>query len=272
MESGPFYVIAGLPGEMASKIGEPIKGRVIPLALTGNEIKGQEITDRFIVDYKKKTGVTLCRPGKHEWALERCLQNQGEGGVYGINFATASGYGVNSLFVKYGIPFISGVTGATKEEESRLVEEVEKSNLCAIIDKNMSVPLVVFGAMLKYAAENFPGALKGYTGWGIDGHQSSKKDEISGTLVKWKVFWELLGVDFYTAKGDRTSKVGHGDHTMEVSSPERDVTLGFLTRVLGRQTYAQGVVEKALPFLTSSTEKGKQGKVYDMESVLREEY
>ena len=26
--------------------------------------------------------------------------------------------------------------------------------------------------MLNYAAENFPGALEGFTGWGIDSHQS----------------------------------------------------------------------------------------------------
>ncbi len=271
MRSEPSYVIAGLPGDMASRIHESIKKRVIPSALTGKEIKGKEITDEFIEDYKEKTGITLCRPDKHELTLKDCIKYCGVS-LYGINFATASGYEVNSLFVKHEIPFISGVTGATKEQESQLVKEVQKSKTCAIIDKNMSVPLVIFGAMLNYAAENFSGALKGYTGWGIDSHQSSKKDKISGSLVKWEDFFEQLGVEFYSAEGDRTSPLGHGDHTMEIASPDRTVTLGLSTRVLGRQTYVQGVVEKALPFLISSIEKGEQGKVYDMESVLKEKY
>ena len=163
------------------------------------------------------------------------------------------------------IPFISGVTGASKKNEEFLVEEVKKSDTWAIIDKNMSPALVIVGEMLRYAAETFPGALEGFSGYGIDSHQSTKLDPISGTLVGWGGLIKKLGVNFKPSEGDRTAEYGHGDHFIRLASEDGKVKLTIQTEVLGRETYAQATVKQVLPFLV----KGEKGNVYTTSDVLK---
>lgn len=272
-------LVAGFPGDMSTRVfnllGSDINAefsrasmpnRTTPV-LCGHEHKGQPIDDFMRNMYSKEDGIIMIKPDEIDENL-KTLKTQIPRKIYGINFADASGYDVNFKFVEHGIPFISGVTGASHEQESELVKAVVKSDICAVIDKNMSPALVVFGAMLKYAAETFPGALKGYTGFGIDEHQVAKKDGISGTLLKWTPYLEKLGIDFVPLKGSRKGDYGHADHIMRVSSPSGDVRLNWMTEVLGRDTYARGTVEKALPFLRDVMEN-HSGGVYDMETVLR---
>jgi len=275
-------ILAGLPGDMGTLIKdivESTKGLKLaklvdnqytvffPAALTGTKIKDKVIDEEFIHSYLKNERIRLIPPKDHEKVLEKMKEDYKED-LYGINFATAEGYSVNHLFAERDIPFISGVTGASPEKESELVKAVQSSDTCAIIDKNMSAPLIIFGSMLKYAAEKFPGALKGYTGYGIDEHQETKKDPISGTLVKWQKAFEKLGVKFYSANGSRQGGYGHADHFIRVSSPKGDVKLNFMTEVLGRDTYAQGTIESGLSFLATAINMKKKGKVYSMEDAL----
>ena len=178
--------------------------------------------------------------------------------LFGINFATAEGYDVNFMFAEQGIPFISGITGVSKEEESGLVKCVEASEINAVIDKNMNPALVLMGAMLRYASVQFPNALEGFSGYGIDSHQMGKKDEISGTMVKW--------ADYF--KADRTAKFGHGYHDIKLMGPDGTTELNFGTKVLGRDSYADFTIKRALPFLVGK-DKDK-GLVYSMEDVLSE--
>jgi len=270
-------ILVGLPGDMPTRIGNIVnetknvnlaKYDQDDTALTGEEIKGKKIDDKFIADYYNSKGIHLIPPEDHEKTLVE-LKKGYKDSLLGINFATVEGHGVNSLFVKYEIPFIYGGTGVDPEEESKLEKAVKESNICAVIDKNMSTPLVVFGAMLKYAGETFPGALKGFSGYGVDSHQDTKKDPISGTFVKWGDAIKKLGVNFVPTKGDRTATYGHGDHFIRIASPDGKVKLTFQTEVLERDTYAQGTVEKALPFLVNAMEKGEKGKVYSMANTLR---
>lgn len=263
--------LVGLPGDMATRNKNVIDS--LPrinladsCALTGEKHRGQTIDEKFISRYEEKTGIRLFKPHMHEIRLLQLRDDYVS--LYGINAATAEGYGVNELFVKNKIPFISMTTGVSAEEEGRLVGLVKGSKVNAIIDKNMSSALVVFGAMLNYAAEKFPNALEGYTGFGMDEHQKTKTDPISGSLLKWQKAFEKMGVDFYSALGSRKGDYGHADHFMRVSSPTGDVKLNWMTEVLGRDTYANGAVRKGLPFLIEADKKGIKGKVYSMEDAL----
>ncbi len=273
---GNQIILAGLPGDMATRVRnvvdsteriELVRERI---ALTGEKIKEVAIDERFISKYCANTGIFLIKPVDHEQRISGLREHHER--LYGINAATAEGYGVNNLFVKYRIPFISMTTGASKEDESRLVEAVRESGINAIIDKNMSPALIVFGAMLKYGGEKFKDALTGYTGFGVDEHQASKAEGISGTLMMWGPFFRAMGIDFEPLKGSRKGDYGHADHFMRVSSPTGDVRLNWMTEVLGRDDYAKGAVHKGLPFLIQATEKGIKGKVYSMENALSLNY
>ncbi|MCK4522330.1 MAG: hypothetical protein KAU20_07195 [Nanoarchaeota archaeon] len=276
-------ILAGLPGDMPTRVKNVIDEiynfelttlthledrKPHYIALTGLKLKDKDIDKEYQDKYRKETNTDLIKPENHEGILAT-LKEEYKDSLFGINFATKEGYDVNFKFVKYGIPFISGVTGASKEQENELEKVVKESGICAVIDKNMSPALVVFGAMLKYASQTFPRALEGYSGYGIDSHQSTKKDEISGTLVKWAEPIKELGINFIPTKGDRTADYGHGDHFIRIASPDGTVKLTFQTEVLGRDTYAQGTVEKAMPFLTKKMDQGEKGQVYTMIDVLK---
>ncbi len=269
-------LLAGLPGDMATMIKDEIEassdfelvngGGNTKVALTGEYLKKYPISAKFLIDYTNEKNIVLYQPEDHEEIIGR-LKEDHKDNLYAINFATAEGYETNFLFTKFKIPFISGVTGAPKKMESDLVTTVKESGTWAVIDKNMSPSLVIVGEMLRYAAETFPGALEGFSGYGIDSHQLTKKDDISGTLVKWGGLIKKLGVNFKPAKGDRTAKYGHGDHFIRIASEDGNVKVTIQTEVLGRETYAQGTIRQALPFLV----KGKKGNVYTTSDALRGE-
>jgi dihydrodipicolinate reductase len=268
-------IVSGMPGDMATRVYREIqhsKEFMIPMLMGrrgGGVISLTGMTDlEEIAKYQDKNNLSgMIEPARHDVFLEEIKKQNPD--ILGVNFADAKGYDVNFKFVKYEIPFICGSTGATKEQESELVQAVKNSNLCAVIDKNMSIPLVLFGEMLNYAAREFPGALKGYTGFGVDEHQASKADGISGTLLKWADAYKALGIDFTPVKGSRKGDYGHADHFMRVSSPGGDVRINWMTEVMGRETYAKGTVEKSLPFLRDRMKAGEKGKVYSMTDVLK---
>ncbi|MFZ5955184.1 MAG: hypothetical protein ACOYT4_02060 [Nanoarchaeota archaeon] len=286
-----YIILSGLPGDMATKI----KDRIIDLpnfdlvqrffqglvphdgthpeyekrfALTGNQIKGKSIDSRFIENYENQHDIKLVSPVDHQSIISLASTNY-SGKIIGINFATAEGYNVNHLFAYYNIPFISGVTGVNKEQENDLEMRIKDSNICAVIDKNMSVPLVLISEMLKHISGEFSNSLTGFSGYGIDSHQKTKKDNVSGTLTKWSEYLDALGISFYCADGDRTAEYGHGDHFIRIASPEGDVKITLQTEVLGRTTYIDGVINHALPFLLNKMISGKKGQIYSMGDVLR---
>ena len=126
--------------------------------------------------------------------------------------------------------------------------------------------LLIQGEMLEHAGQTFPGVLEGYSGYGVDSHQSTKKDPISGTLLKWGDSLKKLGVNFKPLRGDRTSKYGHGDHFVRYVSEDGKIKMTIQTEVLGRDPYAQCTVRQLLPFLVN---KGSKGNVYTTSDALR---
>ena len=298
----PRILLVGLPGDMPTRILKQIQasgkyalaemtGKAnidltgmlkrdvsFGIALTGETIKDQPITDSFREDYLNANKILLAKPNEHRQVV-RVLREVHGANLFGINFADAGGYDVNFLLAEHGIPFISGSTGAPKERESALVKAVQEAAIPAVIDKNMSVPLVLVGAALQHLAKTFPNSLQGFSGWGIDSHQTGKKDTISGTLVKWAEPLKALGINFYTAEGDRTSPFLHGDHYLRMQSPDGTVKLDIQTQVSGRETYVSGTLDYALPFLIGHAreevpqqvfkEAGGKGRVYSMIDVLK---
>ena len=280
-EAEPRILLAGLPGNMAThmlhrlqekdyRLASPHSGQTAT-ALTGTHRKNKdgelvEMTSKFIDNYKERTGIRLVRPDIHNQTVESLKQQHGDN-LYLINFANEEGYNVNFISAENNIPFITGITGAPEERESELVREVNNADIPAVIDKNMHPALVVFGAMLNYAQENFPGALENWGGIGTESHQSDKSDPMSGTLGKLAGYIRNLGVDFATRDGGRNIEAGHGDHYISLRSPNVDTRINLITEVTGRESYAIGTVDYALPFLIDRARRRETG-VYDMIDVL----
>lgn len=262
-------LIVGYPGDMAKRTLHAVdKSQDFKVVHASDESLRYALSrSSASLSGKDVNGVLSIPSSEHEpWINE--LKSKYPN-LIAINYATAKGFDVNFLLAKNNIPFISAVTGHTRERESELVIAVQESQTCAVIDKNMNPALVIKGAMFRYAAENFPGALKGFTGYGIDSHKKGKKDAISGTLVNWAEDIKKLGVDFVPQNGDRTGVYHHGDHFLRITSPDGTTKLTDQTEVFGRESYITGTVDYALPFLVKAISSGKVGEVYNMEDVLK---
>ena len=109
----------------------------------------------------------------------------------------------------------------------------------------------------------------------------SKKKDPSGTGLKWKTYFEELGVSMDEMKSVRDADTqkeigvpdefisGHGYHWIDAMSEDGNVKLEFSTKVNGRDTYAYGTVHKAIPFLMEKIGEGSKGQVFSMIDVLK---
>lgn len=196
-------------------------------------------------------------------------------------------------YCRYDMPFVMGTTGGDRK---KLVETVTGSeivlgnsniiptaNISAVIATNMAVPVVIFQEMIKFAAKNFPEALRGSKFLVQESHQSGKSDP-SGTAVSLLPFFEKLGLpytgDQIVANGmERDPLVqelvlgvppenlgGHGYHGYFIRSPSGSVDLRFEHNIRGRNDYVDGAL-RAIRFL--ARQKGVKGKVFSMVDVLR---
>jgi 4-hydroxy-tetrahydrodipicolinate reductase len=62
---------------------------------------------------------------------------------------------------------------------------------------------------------------------------------------------------------------GHGYHWIDLVGDDVNLRMGFYTKVNGRDTYAYGAVNLAIPFLMEEIREGSRGQVYSMIDVLR---
>jgi len=269
-------ILVGMPGDMATRIAKRVEASddfelaklASRFAFAGYKHKGKVIDEQYREEYALDSDIKLITPDKHEETLDLFEKfNTGKRPI-GINFADAEGFDVNHLFVNHNIPFICGSTGVDLDREVKLEEAVKGSEICSVRDMNMDALLTIVGSMLKYGAGRFESVLRGYHGFGIEEHQASKADGVSGTLVKWKGLWEEMGINFYAANGSRQGDFGHAYHIMRISSPEGDVNVNLETDVRGREPYAIGTVRYAAPHLVEAMERGEKGKIFSMEDVL----
>jgi len=251
-------LISGITGNVGKALLDLISSadefELADIAFIGEDEK----PDIIEVDGKP---IRLVRPSERDNYISS-LKN-----VMAVDFTTPSAYVDNcNFFIDNDIPFIIGTTGVTDEDIDKIASKIKTSKISAIIDQNMSVELILVSSALKCLAEKFPNALKDHAGYGFESHQYGKKDDISGTLIKWGNLIKKLGVDFYMAKGDRTSRFGHAYHDLTILNNKGNVRLKLRTEVEGRDTYAQGSL-LAIRFLSKMLVKEK-GKVYSMTEVL----
>eukprot|EP00242_Pyramimonas_sp_CCMP2087_P000183 CAMPEP_0198228952 /NCGR_PEP_ID=MMETSP1445-20131203/113869_1 /TAXON_ID=36898 /ORGANISM="Pyramimonas sp., Strain CCMP2087" /LENGTH=288 /DNA_ID=CAMNT_0043909389 /DNA_START=273 /DNA_END=1139 /DNA_ORIENTATION=+ len=183
------------------------------------------------------------------------------------------------LYIKHGVPFVMGTTGG---DRVKLLADVEKAGLYAVIAPQMGKQVVAFQAAMKIMGDSFPGAFTGYTLKVTESHQSSKVDT-SGTAKAIVASFQDMGVEFEESQiemvRDPVEQVermhvpeehllGHAYHTYQLTSPDGEVNFKFEHNVCGRGIYAQGTVDAAL-CLMAQMEAGSEKKLFNMIEVLK---
>ncbi|CAM8908074.1 unnamed protein product [Rhodiola kirilowii] len=161
------------------------------------------------------------------------------------------------------------------------MKTVQDSNIYAVISPQMGK--TAFLAAMEIMAEQFPGALSGYTMQVLESHQSSKLDT-SGTAKAFISCFQNLGVSFdmdevqlirdpsnswrWLAFLRNTWGVMHFICII-LRHQTKQFRLSFKHNVCGRSIYAEGTVDAVL-FLAKKIQ-AKDGKcIYNMIDVLRE--
>jgi 4-hydroxy-tetrahydrodipicolinate reductase len=267
-------MVNGLPGkmatELATKLIESEKYKVLPYSLTGPELDtGFSIVNGF--------GMMLVTPNEREEFVDSFLKS--EKPDISIDYTHPSAVNANAdFYCKHGLNFVMGTTGG---DRTLLEQTVVNSNIVAVIAQNMAKQIVAFQAMMKFAAENFPDVFKGYSLEIIESHQKTKADT-SGTAKSLVGYFNTLGVPFNVDQITKIRKVpdqlkmgvpenalnGHGWHTYDLRSPDRSVLISFTHNVNGRDVYLAGTID-ALEYLSQKIALGERGKVYSMMDVLK---
>jgi len=281
MKERPMIVISGLPGKMATLVGETISKRetykVDGLDLSANALTGPN-QPRFCPG--KVCDVSLAPPRSHESLLNSLLAID-DTAIIIVDYTQPNVVNRNAeLYCKVGIPFVMGTTGGNRKALERVVQD---SGNTAVIAPNMAKQIVTFQAMMDYAANTFPGAFKDYTLEITESHQKGKKDT-SETAKVMVSYFNKLGVPFTKDQikmirkpGDQLeigvpeeALTGHGWHTYTLKSKGDNVLFQFTHNINGRQPYADGTID-AIKFLHKKLADPKsKGKVYSMIDVLKE--
>jgi 4-hydroxy-tetrahydrodipicolinate reductase len=269
-------MINGLPGNVCQLLARRVAGDerfdLLPVSLTGPEITRSSVT---VADRE----ITLLHPDRREAAMPGLLSQYPP--FISIDFTHPTAVNANAdFYCRHRIPFVMGTTGGDREA---LVQTVQQSAIPAIIAPNMATPIVVFQAMMEYAAAAFPGSLKGYQATVRESHQQGKADT-SGTAKAVVGCFADLGIDFTVDDiemerdpGVQKQKLGvpdehlagHGWHTYTLTSPDSTVTLEFTHNVNGREAYVDGILEAARFLRTRTGDPGgAAGRVFSMIDVL----
>ena len=276
-------MINGLPGKMATELllaiiySPPLE--IYPFSLTAEE------TEQTIGADLGRTPLRLIKPSERSsYSLNPDIS---------VDFTHSTAVNCNSdFYCNHGLSFVMGTTGGNREA---LEQRVRDSDVCAVIAPNMAKQIVVFQAMMKYAAENFPNVFKRHTLEIVESHQQEKAD-ISGTAKVIMGYFNQLGIPFTQdqikmIRDPEEQKrigvpkhylMGHGWHTYtlkgeiektilgsSVISRNPNVLLSFTHNINGRNSYLEGTLD-AIEFLYKKVQAGEKGKVYSMIDVLKE--
>jgi len=246
-------IVAGLPGNMATLVARQVAAapdmKLIELGLSkraGITRAGKYTVLQVMRRYYREV------LGKHPEAIV-------------VDFTAPKAVNRNAqLYVRTGHPFVMGTTGGDREA---LISTVRGSNVSAVIDVNMGVPLVVLKAMVEWASKQFPGALNGYRLSITEDHQANKLDT-SGTALAFKDLFSRLGAKLTgKIKSIRDLEEGHGYHWFTLRSPDGTVVIELNTKVEGRLVYALGTLA-AIRFLHQRVQEGSVGEVFTMTDVI----
>ncbi|CAM8984765.1 unnamed protein product [Rhodiola kirilowii] len=198
-----------------------------------------------------------------------------------VDYTVPDAVNVNAeLYCKVGVPFVMGTTGGDRQ---KLMKTVQDSNIYAVISPQMGKQVVAFLAAMEIMAEQFPGALSGYSMQVSESHQSSKLDT-SGTAKAFISCFQKLGVSFDMDEvqliRDPKQQLemvgvpeehlgGHAFHMYHITSPDQTVSFEFQHNVCSRSIYAEGTVDAVL-FLAKKIQAKDSKRIYNMIDVLRE--
>lgn len=267
-------MVNGLPGKMATAVVNEVAKtpdfRLIYHSLTGPEIS----EDCFMV--KNVPLINYIRPNNREQFLNDTICPPD----ISVDATHPSAVNNNAdFYCRNNLHFIMLTTGGDRKA---LEQRVKDSDICAVIAPNMAKQVVAFQAMMKYAAETFPDAFKGYSLEIVESHQKGKADT-SGTAKAMVEFFNKLGIPFSVdqIKMIREPAVqllrvgvpeealtGHGWHTYTLKSNDRNVMFEFTHNVNGRSIYAEGTID-AIRYLDKKIKEGNKGKVYSMIDILK---
>jgi len=272
-------MVNGMPGKMATKVAEAITKsndfELIPFSLTG-----PEISDDLYRKCSFQPMPSLIFPNDKERAIKN-IKRQNKT-FLSVDYTLPTAVNENiEFYTKHNLPFVMGTTGGYRDN---LKETLFFSKIPAVIATNMSKPIVLLQAMLEYAAQNFPNALKDFSLDIVESHQKAKVDT-SGTAKAITKYFYKLGINFNDdnikmIRDRKTQKQigvpalfldGHGWHNYNILSKDKTVNLCFVHNVNGRDTYVDGTLD-ALRFLWKKVKNGerKRGKMFTMIDVLRE--
>ncbi len=246
---------------------------VIPMSLTGPEIAQESYAIGA-------TSFELRRGWENNFAdTARSLRSR-YGRFMAVDFTHPTTVNRNAkLYRDNEVDFVMGTTGGDRIALTNLF--AGGSYLTnAVIAPNMAKQVVMFQAMMRYAAERFPNAFAGYTLEIIESHQAGKADT-SGTAKAMVGYFNALGIPFTADQiimvrdietqldmgVPETDLAGHGFHTYTVRSADGKVLFRFTHDVCGRGVYAEGTRD-ALVFLKKAIDRGEKGRVFSMEDVL----
>ncbi|MFA6382371.1 MAG: dihydrodipicolinate reductase C-terminal domain-containing protein [Candidatus Buchananbacteria bacterium] len=266
-------MINGQPGKMAREIAKLLKSDerfgIVPYSLTGPEVSDARHDD-----------ITLYHSNQLSIGFWQRLKAEYPGFII-VDFTHPSAVNANAeLYHSLGLNFVMGTTGGDREALARLFGNNDDVS-CAVIAPNMAKQVVLFQAMLKFAADNFPEAFEGYQLEIRESHQQGKADT-SATAKAMVAHFNALGIPFRAEQiimvRDRetqlsmgvpeTALTGHGFHTYTLRSGDGNVVFQFTHNVSGRIVYAEGTRD-AILFLHKKVIEGAKGRVYSMIDVLK---
>jgi 4-hydroxy-tetrahydrodipicolinate reductase len=268
-------MVNGIPGKVATTIARHIlkdnRFELIRRSLTGPEIQHRQ----YQLDH---AAIGLVTPSSRERDIESI--KAAEGAFISVDFTLPAAANENAAFYcRHSLPFVMGTTGGDRD---LLEKTVQSSSICAVIAPNMAKQIVGFQAMMKFAADNFPGLFDGYRLEIKESHQQSKVDT-SGTAKAMVQYFNRLGLKFseHDIVKIRDPKIqkeewkipeayldGHGWHTYTITSADGTVQFAFTHNVNGRDIYSYGTVDAVL-FLSRKIASGQKGVVFSMMDVLK---
>lgn len=169
------------------------------------------------------------------------------------------------LYAATDHPFVMLTVGGDREA---LQATVESSNICAVIDVNMSSYMRFALEMIKGASVELSGILRGFTVEIEEDHQTSKGDELSGTAKKMANALVSAGAEMpFSIRMIRDKEKAHAYHRVVIRDSSGEAVIVMITTVDGRRTYAEGVLV-AVPYLDAQVELGLTGRVFGMVDVF----
>lgn len=158
---------------------------------------------------------------------------------------------------KHGINVVLGTTG-WQQHEAALRASVAETGIGVVAAPNFATGVVLFEAIVRYAAERFAGQSE-FSAWLHEAHHGAKKDAPSGTALLLKRAIEAGGYSRHVDVSVTRAGFIPGTHTIGFDGPSDSITLTHAAR--DRGAFARGALTAA------RWVQGKHGW-FDMHDVL----